>query len=165
MQTLLYRIRILKIQQFKITAHNAITNHFRRPAFLRLPIRIKRFLHARAAVGAMRTLKAAAEAGMAVIAITIAIARHLVNNRTCFGSSFVRCDMGRSNQAGFCQLFLRENRRQRSAWFGSGRMERRNLGCLVYKLCMRHASGQKNGKHTYKMLHVMIILLQNRSLK
>jgi len=40
----------LKIQQLVVTAHNSIANHFCRPALLRLPIRIKRFLHARAAI-------------------------------------------------------------------------------------------------------------------
>ena len=117
-QILIYRLRILKIQQLEVTAHNAVSNHFSRPAFLGLAIRIKSFLHACAAVGAVRTLKAAAQAGVAVVAITIAIAGHLIQNRTGFGSRFVCSHLRRSNQALIRKLLLREDGRQRGARLG-----------------------------------------------
>jgi len=111
----------------------------------------------------MGTLKAAAQAGVAMVAITIAIARHLVNNGTGPGSSFVRRNLSRSNQAGLRQLLLRENGRERSACFGRSGMERRNLSRLIHELGMRHGSGKKNGDQAYKMLHIMTILPQNKS--
>src|SRR5690348_11718731 len=107
-QLLVYRLWILKVQQLIVAAHNAVTNHLCRPAFARLTIRIKRFLHASAAVGPMRTLKAAAQACVAMVAIAIAIARHLVHNPAGFGGSLVRGNLGRSNQTLVRKLLLRK---------------------------------------------------------
>ncbi len=96
----------------------------------------------------MGTLKAAAQAGVAMVAVTIAIARHLINNRTGPRSSFIRCNLRGRNHTGLRQLLLRENGRKHSAGLGTSGMESRNLSRLVYKLSMRHDSGKKNSEHT-----------------
>ena len=144
-QILIHRLWILKIQQLIVAAHNAIADHFCRPAFLGLAIRIKRFLHASAAIGAMRTLKAAAQAGVAMVAIAIAIARHLVQNGTGLGGSFIRGNLCRGNHALVGELLLREHGRQRSTGLGRRGVKSRDLGGLVYELRMRHAGSKKEG--------------------
>ena len=144
-QLLVYRRWILKIQQLIVAPHNPVTNHLCRPAFAGLAIRIKRFLHASAAVGPMRTLKAAAQTCVAMVAIAIAIARHLIHNAAGFGGSLVRGNLGRSNQALVRELLLRENGRQRGTGLGRRGMKRGDLSGLVYELRMRHAGSKKKG--------------------
>jgi hypothetical protein len=145
MHLLIYRLWILEIQQLIVAAHNAITNHLGRPAFLRLAIRIKRFLHAGAAVSAMRTLKAAAQTRVAMVAVTKAIAGHLIQNRTGLGSSFVRSHLSGSNQSLVRKLLLRENGRQGGTGLGRRGVKRRDLSGLVYELRVRHAGSKKKG--------------------
>lgn len=98
-----------------------------------------------------------------MIAITIAIARHLVQNRTRLGGGLVSGNLRRSNHPLVGKLLLRENGGQRSAGLGRRGMERRNLSGLVHELCMRHTGSKKNCKDTQKVLHIPVILLQNKS--
>jgi hypothetical protein len=77
---LLYRRDVLKVNQLKVASQDAFANQFCGQAFLGLSICIKSFLHAGAAIGPMGTFKAATQTGMAMVAITEAIARHLVQN-------------------------------------------------------------------------------------
>lgn len=99
---------------------------------------------------------------MAVISVTIAITRHLINNGRGQGSSFIGCRLRRGYQAGSGEILLRKDGRKFGGWRGTGRMESWNGRFLVYELRMCHAGGQKNSEHTQKMLHIATILLQNR---
>jgi hypothetical protein len=86
---LLYGRNILQVNQLEITMQNAVANHLGGLALPELTIGIKSFLHARAAVGAVSALKAAAQAAVAMATITIAIARHLVHDRRNPGGSLI----------------------------------------------------------------------------
>ena len=96
----------------------------------------------------MRTLKAAAQAGVAMVAVTIAVAGHLVQNRTGLGSSFIGSHLSRGNQSLVRQLLLREHWGQRGTGLGRRGMKRRHLRGLVHELSMRHAGSKKNSEHT-----------------
>src|SRR5580765_4547851 len=110
---------------------DAVANHLGGPALPGLPVRIKSFLHACAAVGAVRTFKAAAQASVAMVAVTVAIARHLVNHRRSPGGSFIRFRLCRSNQADSGQLLLRQERREFVSRSRTGGMERWNSRLLI----------------------------------
>ena len=141
---------------------NAITDHFSGPSLLRLPIAVKRFLHARAAVRSVCTFKATAQTCVPMGAVTIAITRHLVNDRRSQCSSSVGCRLRRGNHAGSGEILLRQDGRKFGGRRRTGRMERWNCRFLVQELRMCHASGKQNSEHTQKMLHILPILPQNR---
>ena len=110
----------------------------------------------------MGAFKAAAQAGVAVVAITIAIARHLIYHGAGAGSGLISFLLRGSDQALVGELLFSQDRRELG---GDGRargMERRNLWLLVSKLRMRHGSGTKEHEQTKKVLHINPILLQNR---
>ena len=111
----------------------------------------------------MRTFKAAAQAGVAMIAVTETIAGHLVQNRRNLGRGLIGFNVGRSNKTGSSELLLRQYRRQLG---GYGRRRGRSMKCwnirlLAGELRMSHAGGKEDCEHTQKMLHITDILLQN----
>ena len=78
--SLLDRGHIFQVNRLEIAAHNAVTDHFGRPSFLGLPVTIKRFLHAGAATGSVHPFKAAPQTGVAMAAVAMAVAGHLVGD-------------------------------------------------------------------------------------
>lgn len=156
------RRHILKIDQLIVALEDAIANHLGRPSLLGLAIRIQGFLHARAALGAVGAFKAAAQAGVAVVAITIAIAWHLINHCAGAGSSLVRFLLRGSDQALIGELLFCKDRRQLGGSERARGMERRDLWLLVSKLRMSHGSDTKDDEQTKKVLHIRAILPQNR---
>jgi len=83
-----------------------------------------------------------------MVAVTIAIAGHLIQNGTGLGGSFVGSHLSRGNHALVCKLLLREDGRLRGAGLGRRWMKRGNLSSLVHELSMRHTGGKKNSEHT-----------------
>ena len=77
---LLDRSDVLQIDHFEIAAIDALANLFGTPPSLRLPIRVESLLHASAAVRAVCCFKTAAQTGVAVATVTIAVAGHPVND-------------------------------------------------------------------------------------
>lgn len=160
---LLDRRHILQINCLEIVAHDSVTDHLGRPPFLRLPVSIKRFLHACAATGAMCPFKAAPQAGVAMVAITEAIARHLVNHGRGPGCSLVRRFLRRSNLAGVSKLLLGQDWRQLGARSRRSGVEGRNTIVRSRKLSMGHDGSKHKGNRSKKMLHKEAILPQNRA--
>src|SRR5437588_10929242 len=111
-QNLRNRSHILTIDQLVVALKDAITNHFGRPSLFGLAIRIQGFLHARAAIRAMGDFKAAAQAGVPMVAITKAIAWHLIHHGAGAGSSLVSFLLRGSDQALIGELLFRQDWRQ-----------------------------------------------------
>jgi hypothetical protein len=106
--------------------------------------------------------KAAAQAGVAVVAITIAKARHLINHGAGAGSGLVRFLLRRSDHALIGELLFCQDRWQLGGGERPRGMECRDLWLRVSELTMGHGGGKKDGKETKKVLHINAILLQNR---
>src|SRR6202042_2132907 len=99
------RRHVLKVNQLKVAPQDALADQFSGDALAGLSIGIKSFLHTGAAVGAMCPFKATAQTGMAMIAVTEAIARHLIQDCRSFCRSLIRFNLRWSNQARSGKIF------------------------------------------------------------
>src|ERR1700743_2072329 len=138
MVQLLYRRRILKIHKLIVAAEDAFADQAGGLALLRLAIGIKSFLHAGAAVGAVRPFKAATQALVAMVAVTVAEAWHLIEDLGFLDRGFIGRNMGRLNKALIRQLFLGKDGRQLFSRRGSSGVERRSGQLRIALLRMSH---------------------------
>src|SRR5262249_44819022 len=77
---LLHGRRVLQVDLIVFAANDAVADHLGAPALLEHLVGIQGLGHARAAAGAVRALETAAQAGVAMVAVAVAIARLLVQS-------------------------------------------------------------------------------------
>ena len=73
MQNLHDRLGVLQVNHLEIAPYDTGSDHFCRPAFFRLLVYVQRFLRAGATHRSVCSFKAAAQTGMARVAVAVAV--------------------------------------------------------------------------------------------
>src|SRR5258707_8329141 len=135
---LLHRLGVLQVHHLVIAPDNASPDHFRCPPFFRHLVGVQSFSQTDAAVGAVRAFKTRAQAGVAMSAVTVAVAWHLVHGAANPGGCFIAFYLYRLRIALRNELLLRQDRRKFFAWY-------RGLGMKSRKVLWTVHLGLKGG--------------------
>jgi hypothetical protein len=126
-EKLQYRFGMLQVHLLEFLPDDAIANHLRGPAFLRHFVGIQGFTQTCAAVGAMIAFETGTEAGVAVVAVTEAIARHLIQHVSRFFRGFVTFLLRGGGVTGVGQLLLTPDSGQNFSFGGRTFMKSRHV--------------------------------------
>jgi hypothetical protein len=142
---------MLEVHHLVIAPDNAVPDHLRRPAPFRHLVCVQSFSQAGSAVGSVRVFKTRAQTGVALSAIAVAVAWHLVHHAAGPDGCFVAFGLYRLVVTLIQELFLCQDRRELFASCWRRRMKSREFLWAVH-LCL-NGSGQEDGANREYVFH------------
>jgi hypothetical protein len=151
--------RVLKVHRFEIPAHDAITDHLGRPAFPGHLVGIQGFAYADATIGSMGAFKTGMQALMSMIAITEAVAGHLMHHARSFSGGAISFNLGWRRKSLLSELLFCQDCWQNLSL--GRRLIVKGWNIVLGQLGLSHGGNKNDNENPDRAFHNGDILLQN----
>jgi hypothetical protein len=154
-----HMLGMLQIQRFEVTTNDAVPDHLGSPALFGHLVGIQGLRNAGTTVCPVGAFKAGMKAVVAMSAIAMAVAGHLMHHSGSFGRCSVGFLLGRRGVSGVVELFVGQDRRQNFPFGWGFVVEGWNIG--LAQLGLGNGGCKNDNESAYRPFHNDGILLQN----